>query len=356
MNIVTCRLHGDVLVTLKDHVRYATGGCEECNKSWQSSRQRMPLQEFILRAQHIWGKTTYDYSSVHPFGNQHELVWIKCLKHQQFFSKSPANHLHKSLPQGCPMCAIERTASLLSSDTEEFVTKAMKVHGGRYDYSRVKYERSDVPIEIWCNEHHEFFTQRPSDHLSGKGCRICGIEAVNETNRKLTTEVFVKRCKEVWGDEYDYSVVEYVNDDTPIKVICEKHGIFSIDFQNHTYLKRGCRKCGSRRRGKETAWLDSLGIPDDELHREVTIKFEDGTWVFADGFVPETNTVYEFWGDFWHGNPKFYPPETKVGNPTAQDLFEKTNRKRANYFNHGYHLVEIWEHEWDMQAASPESK
>ena len=52
-------------------------------------------------------------------------------------------------------------------------------------------------------------------------------------------------------------------------------------------------------------------------------------------------------GDFWHGNPKFYSPETKVGNRTASDLYRATILKRAKYKENGYNLVEIWEHEWD---------
>ena len=44
--------------------------------------------------------------------------------------------------------------------------------------------------------------------------------------RKLTTEEFIKRAREVHGDKYDYSKVEYVNSRTKICIICPKHGEF----------------------------------------------------------------------------------------------------------------------------------
>lgn len=50
---------------------------------------------------------------------------------------------------------------------------------------------------------------------------------------KLTTEEFIKRAKEVHGDKYDYSFVEYVNSSTKVKIICPKHGIFEQTPNKH---------------------------------------------------------------------------------------------------------------------------
>ena len=93
-------------------------------------------------------------------------------------------------------------------------------------------------------------------------------------------------------------------------------------------------------------------VPNDDEHREVTIKFKDGTRVYCDGYIKKTKTVYEFWGDFWHGNPKFHLPDTKIGNKTAAEVYKATMIKRAKYKENGYNLVEIWEHEWDELKKS----
>ena len=43
---------------------------------------------------------------------------------------------------------------------------------------------------------------------------------------KLTTLEFIKKSKEIHGDKYDYSLVDYKKTDEKIKIICKKHGVF----------------------------------------------------------------------------------------------------------------------------------
>ena len=55
---------------------------------------------------------------------------------------------------------------------DEFISKAKKIHGNRYDYSMVKYINCRTAINIICVE-HGIFRQTPSNHLSGQNCPIC---------------------------------------------------------------------------------------------------------------------------------------------------------------------------------------
>jgi len=50
--------------------------------------------------------------------------------------------------------------------------------------------------------------------------------------KKLTTEEFIKKAREVHGDKYDYSKVEYLNATTPVVIICPKHGEFKKKQRN----------------------------------------------------------------------------------------------------------------------------
>lgn len=50
---------------------------------------------------------------------------------------------------------------------------------------------------------------------------------------KLTIEEFIAKAKAVHGDKYDYSMVEYFNNHTPVKIICPIHGIFEQRPNNH---------------------------------------------------------------------------------------------------------------------------
>ena len=41
--------------------------------------------------------------------------------------------------------------------TEEFIERARKVHGDKYDYSKVEYINSRTKVCIICPEHGEFW-------------------------------------------------------------------------------------------------------------------------------------------------------------------------------------------------------
>ena len=53
-------------------------------------------------------------------------------------------------------------------NTDIFIDKAKKIHGEKYDYSKVEYKGVFEQLEIICKKHGEF-TQRPNDHLNGHG-------------------------------------------------------------------------------------------------------------------------------------------------------------------------------------------
>ena len=60
---------------------------------------------------------------------------------------------------------------------------------------------------------------------------------------KLTTEEFIAKAKAVHGDRYDYSKVKYVNNQTPVEIVCPIHGTFIQRPLNHL-RGNGCPQCG----------------------------------------------------------------------------------------------------------------
>ena len=119
--------------------------------------------------------------------------------------------------------------------TEEWIKKAKKVHGNRFDYSLVDYKNSNTKVKIICLEHGIFETN-PSNHLYGFNCPKCG----NNTSNTIS---FIKKAKAVHGDKYDYSLVEYTHSKTKIKIICAIHGIFEQTPNNHISKQQGCPSC-----------------------------------------------------------------------------------------------------------------
>jgi very-short-patch-repair endonuclease len=120
--------------------------------------------------------------------------------------------------------------------TEEFIERAKKVHGSRYDYSKVNYINSTTKVCIICSEHGEFYNT-PGNHIFQKqGCSSC------YGNKKATTEEFIEKAKKVHGNKYDYSKVNYINNYTKVCIICPKHEEFNQKAYNHT-RGDGCPIC-----------------------------------------------------------------------------------------------------------------
>ena len=120
--------------------------------------------------------------------------------------------------------------------TDQFITNAKKIHGDKYNYSLIEYKSNRIKVKIICKK-HGVFEQIPEHHLKNSGCPKC------YGNNIKTTKDFIIDGKNIHGDKYDYSLVEYVSNKTKVKIICKKHGIFEQIPTNHIYLKNGCPIC-----------------------------------------------------------------------------------------------------------------
>ena len=126
--------------------------------------------------------------------------------------------------------------------TEEFIKNAKEVHGDKYDYSLAEYKGNKSNIKIKCNKCGNVFTQRVNNHLFNKrGCPKCNGGV------KLTFEDFLQKSKEKHGDRYDYSLVEYKNNTTKVKIICPIHGVFEQRPDVHYLQGCGCQKCANEK-------------------------------------------------------------------------------------------------------------
>ena len=158
-------------------------------------------EEFIKEARELHGDK-YDYSKVEYIGALKK-VCIICPEHGKFWQEA-SGHLKG---QGCPKCSGKYIPTI-----EEWIEKARKVHGDKYDYSKVKYIDSKSKVCIICPIHGGF-EQTPHNHLGGQGCPTCG-------KCIPTKEEWIAEARKVHGDKYDYSKVDYVNSRTKVCIIC----------------------------------------------------------------------------------------------------------------------------------------
>jgi len=190
---------------------------------------RATTAEFIEKAKKVHGDK-YDYSLVEYLDNQTK-VKIVCKTHGEFL-QVPYSHCNG---RGCPFCSNNN----FKSNTQEFVKKAVQVHGDLYDYSKVDYSNNRSKVKIICRIHGEFL-QTPVEHYR-YGCNQCGyIKSGNAY--KSSTQEFIKKAVQIHGDLYDYSKVDYVRSDSKVIIICKVHGEFLQTPCLHLKT-RGCHEC-----------------------------------------------------------------------------------------------------------------
>ena len=198
-------------------------------------RVKITTEDFITKAKEVHGDK-YDYSNV-EYVNTNVKVCIICPEHGEF-CQSPHGHLRG---RGCPKCGANKSRKSRTSNTEIFIEKARKIHGDKYDYSKINYINKCTKVCIVCPEHGEFW-QTPGSHTNtGNGCPLCGNKNGSEKRLK-SINIFIKQAKEIHGDKYDYSKVEYSGNHEKVIIICPEHGEFLQSPDKHLQ-GCGCPKC-----------------------------------------------------------------------------------------------------------------
>lgn len=227
-------------------------------------------------------------------------------------------------------------------NTLSYIEKAREIHSNYYDYSLVEYINSFSKINILCPT-HGLFKQRACDHINQKqGCPKCSH------NYAYTHTEFAKKSQEKYNGKFKI-ITPYIGMKHPITLSCADHGKFALKkAETHLNCNGGCPECWYLHRLEnlkpgniskiEKQWLDSLNI----TMRQHRIHINDRTFL-VDGFDPNSNTVYECYGSYWHGNPEKYEPtevNTKL-NKTFGQLYEQT-LARENLIKSKFNLVVKW--------------
>lgn len=361
----------------------------------------MTYQEFFIKANLIHNNF-YDYSKV-VFTKMSDEIIIICPKHGEFKQKVS---VHINDRCGCPKCGEEKKREKRKSKT--FFNEARTIHGNKYDYSNSKYENSHIKIEIKCNICGLVFWMRPYAHIQKKnpqGCRVCGY-ANRLIPHKGTTEKFLTKAKDKWGEKYKYPNTNYVNKYTKIEyecplhgviwqfpklhvksgcpycngrgisrhttetfkaianiihnftydysfvellritdyieIICRKHGVFSQRANNHIHLHNGCPQCDIEKRSSK-AEKDVLEFIKTLYAGEI---LENDRKLLGgkeiDIYIPGLKIGFEYHGMYYH-------VETVKG--------KKSHWDKANIANGlGIQLIQIYEWEWKNKRKLVESK
>lgn len=225
-------------------------------------RKKQTLEEFIERANLVHNnKFNYSLSNLNGMDKKIKII---CPIHGEF-EQNANNHLQG---QDCKKCSlINRQPNI-----DELINNFKMVQGDKYNYSMVDYINNKTKIKIICPE-HGIFEQRPTNHLNGNGCPNCngGIK-----NTKID---FIEKAVLVHCDKYCYSLVEYVNDKTKIKIVCSKHGEFEQTPNAHLN-GQGCSKCANLIRNSdkkldEKTFINKCKIVHGDRYDYTSINYVD---------------------------------------------------------------------------------
>lgn len=168
----------------------------------RGGRPKLTEVTFSEKANDVHGGK-YTYGNV-VYKTNKDKVLITCPIHGDF-NQRPDKHL---IGRGCADCASSK-----KSNTSDFILKAKKIHFGRYTYQKVLYVSALTPVLITCQIHGDF-TQRPSDHLRGRGCSCCAFSTAG-FGRSNFSAVCAKNNN---GDGYLYVIKCHSDDEVFYKI------------------------------------------------------------------------------------------------------------------------------------------
>ena len=172
----------------------------------------MTREEFLIRA-----RDKHGYKYEYPNLNDKVLSSdnIDVVYNGEFYKQKVVKHI---LLGRCP----EKNTPIKT--TEQFIKEAEEVWGkGKYDYSLTDYKGADIKVKIIYQG--IVFEQIARSHL------------IYPLGLRMNQEWFIKKAKDKWGDyKYDYSLVEYKDFKTKVKIIYNKTGeIFEQTPESHLF-------------------------------------------------------------------------------------------------------------------------
>ena len=215
---VQCKICGNVFERRADSLK-TNCTCPTCIKTDQLNKTEAKFLDYI-QLHNIKLMGTYTSAS--------SKVEFECSKCGYIWSTTPVSIMQG---HGCAKCASHISYKLT---TEDFINKAKQVQQDNYDYSSTKYTDANTKLTIGCPK-HGFFKILPNNFIRRGICPKCNIEQ-SALSRRLSIKDFVEKARQVHGDKYDYSKVQYCDRQTKVSIICPVHG--GVYANSSTSFKR----------------------------------------------------------------------------------------------------------------------
>lgn len=259
-----------------------------------------------------------------------------CPKHGNF----PTSVSKISSGYGCPKCGIEKAHSKTKKTQKEFLEFVNEKFKDRpLDFSESEYKGAHKDIIFRC-ELHGYRKLKPYQLLNTQyGCWDCSY-VERGLNRRITFEDFIKKALIAHPDkEYDYSKVKIVDYDTPVVIICPKHGAFEQCPDNHIH-GAGCPRCKESKGEKSIGrWLNDHSIKFKGQYRIIPKQgvIFGRQYFKVDFYLPDFNTIIEY-----HGKQHYEKYEIfHKTDMDFQDQQDRDQRLRQYCKENNIKLIEI---------------
>ena len=167
--------------------------------------RKITTEEFIKKARLIH-EIKYDYSFV-DYIDCETKIKIVCPIHGEF-EQTP--YVHNNLKANCPKCSAVERSNRLGLDFLKNKFKNMN-----FDFVN-DYKNNEQELKLVCKDCGNIFYRTAKELQKGRKCYFCS------SGNKATKETFIWKARKIHGDKYDYSLVNYSNAKTPVKIYCNK--------------------------------------------------------------------------------------------------------------------------------------
>lgn len=313
---ITCPDHGEFSQLPAKHL-YGSG-CPKC--SGVGSDKLAQLKERF---------PNWSWEGVSVTGSKEKLA-LTCPEHGEFQVSFNTLMTGRKGASPCSKCNIVARGQAARVSVDAWVQRVGRAWGDSIKLIPESVGRCQDKAKFVCSKHGEFESVL-ADVANGHGCPSCGKERFNlwlDSDRKVSAEEFWERANLVRGGLYEYDLSTYVDQKTPMRMICKAHGEFWQIPRNHTTLMAGCPSCSNHRSQGEAAVADyirSLGFEVATRQR----RFEGKE---MDILVEELNLAIEYCGLYWHGD-------------TLKEPYYHVDKMHLAE-RYGYRLITIFEDEW----------
>jgi len=331
--IIRCKKHNSSFLQKPSTHLMGVSGCTFCYKENMALSSAYSDEYYINHIKDL--KLPYDIINI----NGGEKITMSCKKHGNFTANFTT--IRRSKKSRCPNCRKEENTQGTKKDTESFIIRAKEVQGDKCDYSKINYVDHKTDVEIICNTCGKLFKQKPSAHLSGKGCSNCWTNRNREDKiqNRVSVEEVSKICNIIFNNTLDFSRSECVTSNDKMEVFCKKCNSSFTQYKCHLVRGVGCQRCSKEEKESKpekriTKILLDKGIEFNKEHSFDGCVYKKK--LRFDFFIPNINTCIEYQGE------QHYRPIEIFGGIKAYELqIEKDNVKREYCKNNNIQLIEI---------------